>query len=116
VSGPEEQCRFVTAAGARCLLDADHSGGHDPVGDDVLVDHASYTYDLALSDYEGALASRDPLFPLAGGDIAITSDDCYTPRWVFDAMGLRFDLDVAAPVGGPWHVPCERTTPPRTTG
>ena len=27
----------------------------------------------------------------------MTSDDCYTPRWVFDAMGLEFDLDVAAP-------------------
>jgi hypothetical protein len=39
---------------------------------------------------------------------ATTPDDCYTPRWVFDAMGLRFDLDVAAPPGGPWHVPCER--------
>jgi hypothetical protein len=49
-----------------------------------------------------------PLFPLASDDLAITSDDCYTPRWVFDAMGLRFALDVAAPHGGPWHVPCER--------
>jgi hypothetical protein len=28
------------------------------------------------------------------------SDDYYTPRWVFDALGLRFDLDVAAPPGG----------------
>jgi hypothetical protein len=27
---------------------------------------------------------------------------------VFDAMGLHLDLDVAAPVGGPWHVPCDR--------
>ncbi len=25
------------------------------------------------------------------------NDECYTPQWVFDAMGLRFDLDVAAP-------------------
>jgi hypothetical protein len=50
----------------------------------------------------------EPLFSVAGGAIATTSDDCYTPRWVFDAMGLRFDLDVAAPVGGPWHVPCDR--------
>jgi hypothetical protein len=48
------------------------------------------------------------LFPLAESDIAATSDDCYTPRRVFDAMGLRFDLDVAAPVGGPWHVPAAR--------
>ena len=36
------------------------------------------------------------------------SDECYTPRWVFDAMGLRFDLDVAAPRGGPWRVPVRR--------
>jgi phage N-6-adenine-methyltransferase len=41
-------------------------------------------------------------------DYAPTRDDCYTPRWVFDAMDLRFDLDVAAPPGGPWYVPCER--------
>ena len=48
------------------------------------------------------------LFALPSDSIAVTSDDCYTPRWVFDAMGLRFDLDVAAPPGGPWHVPCDR--------
>ena len=45
------------------------------------------------------------LFSLPSDSVAITSDDCYTPRWVFDAMGLEFDLDVAAPPGGPWHVP-----------
>ena len=50
----------------------------------------------------------DHLFPLPSDSIAVTSDDCYTPRWVFDAMGLHFDLDVAAPPGGPWHVPCDR--------
>src|SRR5690606_27472153 len=48
------------------------------------------------------------LFSMAADSVAITSDDCYTPRWVFDAMGLHFDLDVAAPIGGPWHVPCDR--------
>lgn len=37
-----------------------------------------------------------------------TSDDYYTPRWVFDTLGLRFDLDVASPPGGPPFVPCER--------
>ena len=36
-----------------------------------------------------------------------TSDDYYTPRWVFDALGLHFDLDVASPPGGT-HVPCRR--------
>jgi hypothetical protein len=48
------------------------------------------------------------LFALPSDSIAVTSDDCYTPRWVFDAMGLEFDLDVAAPVGGPWHVPAKQ--------
>jgi hypothetical protein len=48
------------------------------------------------------------LFALPSDAIAVTSDDCYTPRWVFDAMGLKFDLDVAAPPGGPWHVPADR--------
>jgi hypothetical protein len=50
----------------------------------------------------------DTLFSLPTDAYAVTSDDCYTPRWVFDAMGLRFDLDVAAPPGGPWHVPADR--------
>ncbi len=48
------------------------------------------------------------LFDLPSDAYAVTSDDCYTPRWVFDAMGLHFDLDVAALPGGPWHVPCDR--------
>lgn len=50
----------------------------------------------------------DHLFALPSDSLKVTSDDCYTPRWVFDAMGLRFDLDVAAPPGGPWHVPAKR--------
>lgn len=48
------------------------------------------------------------LFPVDADAVAVTADDCYTPRWVFDAMGLHFDLDVAAPVGGPLHVPASR--------
>lgn len=50
----------------------------------------------------------DHLFALPSDSIAITTDECYTPRWVFDAMALEFDLDVAAPPGGPWHVPAKR--------
>jgi hypothetical protein len=34
------------------------------------------------------------------------SDEWYTPRYIFDALGERFDLDVAAPVKGPRYVPC----------
>lgn len=37
-----------------------------------------------------------------------TSDDYYTPKWIFDALGVEFDLDVSAPPGGiPW-VPAKR--------
>ena len=36
------------------------------------------------------------------------SDEWFTPRYVFDALGERFDLDVAAPVNGPRHVPADR--------
>lgn len=35
------------------------------------------------------------------------SDEWYTPKYIFDALGCRFDLDVAAPEEGPRHVPCK---------
>jgi hypothetical protein len=57
-----------------------------------------------------------PLFAIDSDSVEVTSDNCYTPRWVFDAMGLQFDLDVAAPVGGPWHVPCDRYFTPVDDG
>lgn len=34
------------------------------------------------------------------------SDDWYTPAYIFNALGVTFDLDVAAPIEGPRHVPC----------
>jgi len=31
------------------------------------------------------------------------ADDYYTPKWLFDSLGLEFDLDVCAPESGvPW--------------
>jgi hypothetical protein len=31
------------------------------------------------------------------------ADDYYTPKWLFDALGLEFDIDVCAPEAGvPW--------------
>ena len=38
------------------------------------------------------------LFDVTAADVAETTDDYYTPRWIFDAAGLVFDMDVAAPV------------------
>ncbi len=35
--------------------------------------------------------------------VPVTSDDYYTPSWVFEALGLEFDTDPAQPIGGcPW--------------
>lgn len=46
------------------------------------------------------------LFPVEQREL--TSDDYYTPAWVFERMGLTFDLDVASPPGGiPW-IPAKR--------
>lgn len=33
------------------------------------------------------------------------SDEWFTPKYIFDALGEAFDLDVAAPVSKPLHVP-----------
>ena len=36
----------------------------------------------------------------------LETDERYTPEWVFDHLGVKFDLDVASPPGGvPW-IPC----------
>ncbi len=35
------------------------------------------------------------------------TDEWHTPAYIFFALGEVFDLDVAAPVGGPRHVPCK---------
>jgi hypothetical protein len=36
-----------------------------------------------------------------------TKDDCYTPKSLFDALGLVFDLDVACPPEGPINCPAK---------
>lgn len=48
------------------------------------------------------------LFDLAPAQVATTTDDWYTPRWIFDAAGITFDMDVCAPVD-----PAMRTVPAR---
>jgi DNA N-6-adenine-methyltransferase (Dam) len=36
---------------------------------------------------------------------AYTSDDYYTPKWIFDLLNVTFDLDVACPPQGPMFTP-----------
>jgi hypothetical protein len=55
---------------------------------------------------------REPLHVqgqlVAVGQEMLTKDDYYTPKAVFDALALEFDLDVCAPPGGvPW-IPAKR--------
>lgn len=39
----------------------------------------------------------------------LTTDDHYTPPFIFEALGVEFDMDVSAPVGGvPW-IPAKRS-------
>jgi phage N-6-adenine-methyltransferase len=52
------------------------------------------------------MLNQEPLFPIP--QQSRTSDDYYTPKWLFDALGIEFDIDVASPPEGPWHTPCER--------
>jgi len=53
---------------------------------------------------------------MAAYEAAGESDEWYTPRYIFDAIGLRFCLDVAAPPEGPRHVPAERWFTPADNG
>ena len=36
------------------------------------------------------------------------NDELYTPKFIFDALKIRFALDVCAPAGGPLHTPADR--------
>lgn len=38
------------------------------------------------------------LFDLDASHVVTNGDDWYTPRWIFDAAGITFDMDVAAPI------------------
>ena len=39
----------------------------------------------------------------------VDSDDWYTPEWIFDGLGLTFDLDVAAPDAGVSWIPARQS-------
>ena len=42
-------------------------------------------------------ALMEPLFAVTAGKTGMGTDEWYTPRWLFKAAGLTFDLDVCAP-------------------
>ena len=36
------------------------------------------------------------------------SDEQYTPKWIFEALNVEFDLDVCAPEGGVSYIPAKK--------
>ena len=46
----------------------------------------------------------------------LTSDDYYTPAWIFDKLAITFDLDVAAPTGGCHWIPATKHYDQQTNG
>ena len=60
------------------------------------------------------MLNQPPLFPMRQNDI--TSDDYYTPKWVFDALAIQFDVDVASPPDGPPNTPCDAYYTQETDG
>lgn len=44
------------------------------------------------------------------------SKEWYTPKWVFEALGINFDIDVCAPEGGISWIPAKRYFTKQTDG
>ena len=38
----------------------------------------------------------------------MANDELYTPKFIFDALAIDFDLDVCAPENGPLHTPARK--------
>ena len=51
------------------------------------------------------MLNQEPLFPMPQS--SETSDDYFTPKWLFDTLGVEFDLDVCCPPEGPLYTPCK---------
>ena len=41
-------------------------------------------------------------------DVPKTSDDYYSPKWIFEALQLEFDTDPAQPIGGVSWIPVKK--------
>ena len=77
---------------------------HKPEPDTTL-DHAPWSASPPRGAQLDGGAHTTELKLFNPGQTTYTTDDYYTPRWIFDAMGITFDLDVACPPFGPVNVP-----------
>jgi phage N-6-adenine-methyltransferase len=78
---------------------------HKPEPDTTL-DHAPWSASPPRGAQLDGGALTEQLQMFATPQISRTSDDYWTPKWLFDALGVTFDLDVACPPEGPMHTPC----------
>lgn len=90
------------------------------LADNRLSDLATYDHDALLRyleeqpDLTGTGYSLEDMeevreqiaFEQTEADFA--GDERFTPAWLFEAMGVRFDVDVAAPFGGVPYIPVDR--------
>ena len=61
---------------------------------------------LTLNCYSLLMTGQQTLF--SAPQTATGNDDWYTPKWIFETLGLTFDIDVASPPEGiPW-IPARR--------
>lgn len=53
---------------------------------------------------------------MAAYEKAGKTNEWYTPRYIFDALSVTFDMDVASPADGPRHVPASQYLTPEQDG
>jgi hypothetical protein len=58
--------------------------------------------------------TQESLFPMPQTER--TSNDYWTPKWIFDALNIEFDLDVACPPEGPMYTPAKKWYTQETDG
>ena len=72
----------------------------------ALICAVSMTQQVPYLEAQVGARMQNSLFNVVNENM--TSNDYYTPKWLFDLMGLTFDIDVAAPAQGiPW-IPAKR--------
>lgn len=89
------------------------------LADNRLSDLATYDHDALLRiledqpDLTGTGYELDDLdevrqqIAFEKGEPDFAGDERYTPAWVFEGMAVRFDVDLAAPVGGVAWIPAD---------
>ena len=62
---------------------------------------------MSLQLFQQSLRELDGVVKMAKGSDISAGDEHFTPKWLFDAIGIEFDLDVSAPVELKTYVPAK---------